>query len=99
MLTGYHEKTASNPIDITHAAEVQRSVSYSRYAQIRNLCRFIVKQQAFQLVSELILTGQKLFSRYFSSSPPSSSLQPPSQPSQKLTLVYPFGVKNLKALA
>ena len=37
--SGNHEKPASIPIDITHAAEVQRSVSDSRYAQIRNLCR------------------------------------------------------------
>ena len=60
---------------------------------------FLVKQQAFQLVSDFTFTRLDVFFRYFSSSSPSSSLQPSSQPSQKLTLVHHFGIKNLKALA
>ena len=37
--------------------------------------------------------------RFLSSLSPSSSLQPLSPASQKLTLVYPFRIKNLNALA
>ncbi len=60
---------------------------------------FLVKQQAFQLISDYTFTRLDVFFRFFSSLPPSSSILPSSQPSPKLTLVHPFGIKNLNALA
>ena len=60
---------------------------------------FLVKRQAFQLVSDFTFTRLDVFFRLFPSSPPSPSLKPSSQPSLKLTLVHAFGIKNLNALA
>ena len=60
---------------------------------------FLVKQQAFQLVSDFIFTRLDVFFRLFPSSSPSSTLQPLSQPSPKLTLVYSLRIRNLNALA
>ena len=60
---------------------------------------FQFKHQAFLLLSDFILTVRIPFFRRFPSSPPSSSLQTPSRPSQKLTLVYPLRIRNLNALA
>ena len=51
------------------------------------------------MVADFILTGRVSFFRLYSSSPPLSSLLSSSQPSQKLTLVHRFGIKNLNALA
>ena len=60
---------------------------------------FQVKQQAFQLLSDFNFTRLDVFFRLFPYLSLLSSLKPQSQPSPKLTLVYPFGIKNLKAIA
>ena len=51
------------------------------------------------MVSDFTFTHLDVFFRLFSSLPLSSSLQPSSQPSQKLTLVHPLRIRNLNAVA
>ena len=60
---------------------------------------FSSNSRLFNFTRILFLHLRGPFFRLFSSLPPSSSLQPSSQPSLELTLVHPFGIKNLKALA
>ena len=60
---------------------------------------FIVKHQAFQLVSDFTFTRLDVFFRLFSSSPLSSPLHPLSQRSPKLTLIHSLRIRNLNALA
>lgn len=60
---------------------------------------FSSNSRLFNFTRILFLHLRGPFFRLFSSLPPSSSLQPSSQPSLELTLVHPFEIKNLKALA
>ena len=58
---------------------------------------FSSNSRLFNFTRILFLHLRGPFFRLFSSLPPSSSLQPSSQPSLELTLVHPFEIKNEKS--